>query len=545
MVMACRTEDVAQPQLRRPLETLPAGASVLFLTSDLQNTWQRLEAHDVANILSQMGPASELLRNPEILRLQRSLQKLEEHSGKAAKDDLLLNALGGRAGIALYNSEEGGTRADILLVSELRDPARFRAALDTLRSVAGPDLPRFSDATLDGKPGLRLEPEDGKSLLLVQDGSLLVLSSRDDLVRQTLAVQAGSSQASAMRDPDFMAGLQAVGPQNLLILSHGKAAGGARWMAQGLTWDRTGLHFEHRMQFASNPAAKSEATHRQEILRSIPDGMTLAGYAHTSDLDLHRLLHDARVGAGDATVNGCVVAAVAAADDSQPPSAPQRHRAGPPQLPFPPFALGDMMPWLGDEVGVALLDVQATTLAPVPNLAFIVSVRDRAQAEQGLRALEESASVVTIGGHRHAFADVAYGGRTYRSLSEPLIAAVTPSYLLDGDVAILTTTRELMQQIIDTRRVGKHHLLTDASFQRFKSFVPADASMVLYTDQRRLHRAAQQLGQSASMWGPDVARGVETVERLSGLLEHFPASAAFVTRTPDQLSVRGWMLESD
>jgi hypothetical protein len=160
--------------------------------------------------------------------------------------------------------------------------------------------------------------------------------------------------------------------------------------------------------------------------------------------------------------------------------------------------------------------------------------------------LESLAGMITFGGGpRREFVDVSYGGQTYRSLAQPLVEAVTPSYLLDGDLAIVASTRELMHQIIDTRRVGKRHLLTDASFEPFAAFVPADARLVAYADQRRLHRATEQLGRAASAWNPSVLRGVRDLERIGAVLEHFPAGAVYLERGAEVVTVRGWMLEND
>ena len=108
----------------------------------------------------------------------------------------------------------------------------------------------------------------------------------------------------------------------------------------------------------------------------------------------------------------------------------------------------------------------------------------------------------------------------------------------------LATTRTLLQQILDTRRTGKRGIRSDASFRRFKTFVPEDAAAVFYADQRRLHHVAAQLDKSSSLWGPQVSEGIDFVQRLSGVLEHFPAGAAYVTHDDDSVTLRGWMAEA-
>jgi hypothetical protein len=374
-------------------------------------------------------------------------------------------------------------------------------------------------------------------LLLLQDGPTLLVSNRADLVRETLRVQSGSAPVSAMREPEFMAALQAVGSQNVVVLGRGRDG---NWFAQGLTWDPNGLHYEHRARMPAANAAPPKAIHRQEIMRSIPEGMALAGYLQTSAIDLRRLLDGSGLSAlGGESSNGDSI------DDGEPGS--EGGGSEPPRLQIPmlPFSVADLLPWIGDEVGLALRGVHATTLAPIPDLALIVAVKDAESARTGLRTLEATATLVTIGGKSHAFTDVPYGGSTFRSVSRPFLDVLTPSHLLDGDVAIIATTRELMQQIIDTRRVGKRHVLTDASFRPFHDFVPNSSNAVLFADPRRVHRAVQQLRESSALWAPNLGAGLQRFEKISVLVEHFPAGVTYIERTPDLLGVRAWMLEKD
>jgi hypothetical protein len=282
---------------------------------------------------------------------------------------------------------------------------------------------------------------------------------------------------------------------------------------------------------------------RAEILRSIPDGMSLAAYLHVGDADVRRFLRQGPLGrrAGGPGAAVDTAAGRGEEEDDDGGAAP-----APFQLPGIPFDIGALLPWCGDELGLALLGVESTPLAPIPNFALLVEVRDAELARGGLGALESLASMVTIGGGpRREFVDVAYGGRTYRSLAQPLVEAVTPSYLLDGDIAVISSTRQLMHQIIDTRRVGKRHLLTDDSFQPFRDFVPDAARLVLYADQHRLRRVTDQLGGATSNWNPTLARGVQDLQAIAAVMEHFPAAAVYMERSSEQLTVRGWMLEND
>ena len=75
--------------------------------------------------------------------------------------------------------------------------------------------------------------------------------------------------------------------------------------------------------------------------------------------------------------------------------------------------------------------------------------------------------------------------------------------------------------------------------------MPADAQVVFYADEHRLNRALQQADQSAVRWGQGVSRSLAQVRSWSVLLEHFPAGSAYLARSGDRLTVRGWLLERD
>jgi hypothetical protein len=109
---------------------------------------------------------------------------------------------------------------------------------------------------------------------------------------------------------------------------------------------------------------------------------------------------------------------------------------------------------------------------------------------------------------------------------------------------IATSTRQLMQQIIDTRRSGRRSVLTDRSFRRLREFVPDNASAVAYGDPQRLDRALAQIEPLAGRWA-SVQRTVQDLHSLTPLGAHFPAGAVYAVRETDRIVVRGWMLEGN
>jgi hypothetical protein len=551
--------DVSEPELRRPLETLPAGACLIVVASDLANTWERAEAHNAVDIVRRTIPPT-LLARPGIVNLATRLSEFEARTGMRVRDDVLLNALGGRVAMGAY--VEGDARdAEVLFVSELADSERFARALDALR--AEPDTGvDFEDAELDGQPALRVSDERGLDLLVVQSGALLVLSTTDELARGALAIHAGRSEDSALRDPAFVEAVEELGLHNVVLVEP-TGGGVARWRAQGFTWDAEGVHFKRIVGVA--PDAELEAprvheVHRDAILSSIPTGMTLAYYARPTDVALVRELflggegcfdwrssqrsgapHAPRQGLGHGIDRPLDVLAASTARSPLDilPAAPP---LGMEQLPFDMAA--DLLPWVGDEMAFVLAELVDAPLAPIPSAALIVEVADPELADRTLSSFDDV--VLKYGSFDfRGFEAVRYGGVSYKTFAQPLFDTVSPSYLVDGEVCIFTTTRELMQLIIDTRRVGKRHLLRDASFRPFEEFVPEDASAVLYADQRRLKRSLDQLSELTWLGGDVMARAVEILDGLSMLFEHFPAGAVYVQATPETLTLNGWMLEAE
>ena len=268
-------------------------------------------------------------------------------------------------------------------------------------------------------------------------------------------------------------------------------------------------------------------TKREAILHSLPDGSVLAGYFRPGDLGLPELLQ------GAAAARGLAVA------DTSGEGSGQRAEGLLGALPAGLAAL------LGGEGGLVIQGVTPTAVAPVPDVGVVLTLRDPAAAATTLRFAEASLGAVRLQGKAYLFEDVQYGGRTFRSFVQPLSEALTPSYLVDGDVALVTSSRKLMQQMIDSRRTGRRSVVTDRSFKRLRDFVPENASMAAYGDPQRLDRALAQVEPMLGRWAANVQSGVRDLRRLAPLGEHFPAGAVYAVRETDRIVLRGWMLEGN
>ena len=542
--LGCRAE-VSEPELRRPLESMPRGACVVLVASDLANTWERAEAHEALTILKRSLP-EELVPPPELLALQERLAAFETRTETSLRQDLWLNLMRQRLAVGVY-PEDGATLGDILFVAELDEGARFHAALEAVLQESAPDW-QVESTRFDDLPAWRVRDGERLDVLVLQDGEFLAISTADALVRSALDIRRGASEASVLREPACAAALEAVGLQSVAIVSLGPGA--EQWNAKGLTWDSDGVHFKRLVPMPA-PAAAAEATpaRREEILRSIPAGVTMVYYSRPAEMQQLRALFDDFQCGSMHSSSGDVGAHFVAATGAVPVravAAPSAATAAPPfGLDRLPFALAqDVLPWAGDEMALVLAALMPTALVPLPNAALVLEAADGEAAVRALGELEDRVQGLPMVGEG-GFDEVSYGGKTYRSLASPVLEALAPSYLVDGDLVVITTTRELLQQIIDTRRAGKGHLLRGATFRPFTRFVPGSASVVLYADQTKLHQALLQVAHMPRLWGEEVERVVEIMEGLTVVFEHFPASAAYIERTPEGLTLNGWMREAE
>ena len=469
--------DVAPPDLRRPLEALPAGAQAVLLTSDLRNTWQRVEAHDLRAVLENWPAPSKVMQRLRRRALRRGLPRLRNQDRHPFARRLGAQPRGqprrarrvSAAGAAAQVGGDSTARATQtwLLVAELHDPARFRAALAALarRSADGPTV---REEAFDGAPAWRARRPERPLAPRRAEGQLRGRGHRRRIgCAQALALHAGPAAQAALRDSVLHTALRAIGPHNVVGIA---VAGRGRLVRARLHLGsvRTALRSD-RVRGARRRAAGAASAHpAPEIWASIPDGMTCAalrrgtatGTARTRPVAAHRR----RAGCPGGT------------------SRVGRHARPCPMLP-------DLSrPWVGRCVRRRAARRRADALAPVPDVAFILQVRDAAAAAADLRSLETS--LRGIPRRRHAGA----ASRMCTTAAGPIAAwcsrcreTVSPSWIVDGDVAVVDTTRTLMQQILDTRRTGQRGIRSDASFARFKTFVPQDAAAVFYADQRRLH----------------------------------------------------------
>jgi hypothetical protein len=549
--------------MQEPLEALPEGACMVVSATDLVKIWQRAEQHKAAEVLGRLVPNAGWFQTEDYRQVRAALEEFESTNEVDLERDLLLNVLGGRVVIGMYPESSG--EADLVLAAELGHPDRFRRFVDAvLAQPLGHDID-IEAVVIDDKQAFWVRHAD-QQVLFMHEGKRLVASTREDLARSTWDVIEGRATTSATQNPQFTRALAELGMHHVVVVEIGDATDRIPWAAQGMTWRGDGLHFKRTV--AAPPQEErvpSLVTPRQrdEMLQSIPRGMTLAYYARPTDADLVRDLLRGLTTCGG-SMGGSLWRQSEGADGVRMQLT--RAQSGP-GLRVPHFGTGarllpvassdsplgmsslpfnlekDVLPWCGDELVFILADLEKTGVIPIPAAALIIEVADEELAGSTLYDLESTLTNLPFDIGAKGFVDVRYGGQTYRSFSQPFLESISPSWWTNGDIAVISTTRLLMQQIIDTRRVGKRHLLNDSSFEGFASFVPESASVLALTDLRRFYRSAHEMAELPRMLSEEIDDGVRYMEEMSVLFDHFPTSAVYLDRQEDTLTLNAWLRE--
>ena len=560
VVVAACGRSMDKLSFEMPLEALPEGACMVMSATDLVKIWQRAEQHKAAEVLGRLIPNAGWFQSEEYKQIRAALEEFESDHEVDLTRDLLLNVLGGRVVIGMY--PEPGDEPGIVLAAELDNPGRYKKFVDAaLEQQLGRDI-RLQAAVIDGKQALRVERQS-LHILFMQEGNRIVASTHEHLARSAWEVIEGKAVASATAEPIFQKALEELGMHHVVVVELGEEGDRIPWAAQGITWRNDGLHFKRTV---SAPAVEEEfdaaptPKRRAELLRSVPRGVTLAYYAQPTDGDLVRDLLRGLSNCGStqggslwrqsatpdpgADPGGFVRFARATTSGSAVDMLPVASSDSPLGMSSLPFNLEkDVLPWCGDEVVFVLAELEKTGVIPIPAAALIVEVADPELAEATLYDLELNLTQLPFEIGAAGFVDVRYGGQEYRSFSQPFMESISPSWWTNGEVAVITTTRLLMQQIIDTRRVGKRHLMNDASFRDFEEFVPASASVLALTDLRRFYRSAHQMAELPRMLSDEIDQGVRYLEGMKVLFDHFPASVVYLDRQPQTLTLNAWLRE--
>lgn len=103
---------------------------------------------------------------------------------------------------------------------------------------------------------------------------------------------------------------------------------------------------------------------------------------------------------------------------------------------------GDILPAFGDEIGGYIQDIQIGGLIPIPKILLFTEVGNKAKAEKLLKKAEEQPFIM--------LQEENYNGVPIRFLAMSLGQDIQPAYAFLGDHLLISTSRKLIKDSIDT-----------------------------------------------------------------------------------------------
>ena len=118
----------------------------------------------------------------------------------------------------------------------------------------------------------------------------------------------------------------------------------------------------------------------------------------------------------------------------------------------------DVIPLLGHEIGNAVFDIDTSGMFPVPQLFFLVKVKDVQAFKQILDRLSEQFQLIRLESRQHRETTIKY-------FQIPILAAFQPSYTFIDDYLLLATQSVLLEKCLDSQSPDAPALTENRFFQ--------------------------------------------------------------------------------
>ncbi len=189
---------------------------------------------------------------------------------------------------------------------------------------------------------------------------------------------------------------------------------------------------------------------------------------------------------------------------------------------------GDLLSWIGDEIAYTFNEVNLETVFPIPKMALIIKVTDKAKAQAFIDKLVDyanrqavakpvaatpAAEAVPAAGAAATETPVApavgepataapvtpaapvqlnfqesnYGGVPIKFISVPLVGkGLTPGYAFLDDFLILSTSTSTLEKMIDVSQGKGKSLLKDPNYMSVSAELPAKTNQLGYVNTQRI-----------------------------------------------------------
>lgn len=157
----------------------------------------------------------------------------------------------------------------------------------------------------------------------------------------------------------------------------------------------------------------------------------------------------------------------------------------------------DVRPWIGTEIGVAVLAMPKSGSAGEPTLVIIANTRDRAKSDEALARLRKNAEAK----------GTTFTEETYKGTKIVVGKSGDSAYATFQDQVLLGSSADAIKKVIDTKQSDSGNLRNSARYKAAMSQLPKDRAASMFID---LQTLAQE---SLSTRQP----GTEVLDALQGI----------------------------
>lgn len=530
-------------QTRAVATTLPAGARVVVSGVDFQSFWSRLEASQLYKSLQAIPDVQDAM-SP----LAESRQEVQKEICVNLDRTTIMTLFGQRFDVGYYGPLPE-SRADLLLVADVKDEDQARGLVaDCEKKLETDKGASFQDRKIAGTDVRVAQNRDGEDVLFYALGNgHLTIATTSDRMEQALTLGGGGEAPEPMTgDDEYVQVLRKLSEATLVVwvdqealrqaaLSAATAdtsAEGRRMKAAtsaledvnvassigvGLWWTDTGIRGDSYALFPQGDRSEwmEMLTKSPGPVRSLsfqPEGSLL--YTAVTSLDAPLLYDQLRHYAIQATRIQMDVAGTADSVQADSVVAAGLRQF---QAQTGIDVEKDLVSWIGNEVAFDVAGVNRSGFFPLPEVAFTIATKDREKTRATLAKVE---GLVSEAARARAsiplqWQEADYQGQTIRFAPTPLGDGLTIAYAVTPDFAIVASSKDLIQRMLDAGAGREPALPSNPDFGAMTKFYPDQANAIGFVNiERILGEVEDLMGTYGQMSGNAAAADSTSTPRL-------------------------------
>lgn len=165
----------------------------------------------------------------------------------------------------------------------------------------------------------------------------------------------------------------------------------------------------------------------------------------------------------------------------------------------------EVIPWLGNEIGIFLADIETGSIFPIPKILFFVKINDPAGAENIMQALAKKNDI--------PMQSEDYKGKTIKYVFLPFAASLQPGYCLLDDYLLISSTRQLLRETIATSVNEDLSLVKNEEFNAVDFGLTGENNAITFIDTDLLLTKMQAIGEWIIGWMPLITANYEMQQK--------------------------------